>query len=212
MSKSNNSLAKTPAPHKRSIIITLAGALVMIFAIIATLDISHRNINPFVTAQQKYILSLESTILVFFVVELVARLASTVSYAPRLLEHGSRLRLIIRIVGYTVGLLSVVSILASNAALGISVGAVAGVVIAFATQNIVGSVLAAVLLLGTRMVRVGEEISISGTKGVVSDIRLTYTVLSVDDDVVFVPNSLIISSLVRRKKRDSTPGASASDW
>ena len=122
------------------------------------------------------------------------------------------MRLIVRIVGYFIALMAVVSILASNATLGISVGAIAGIVIAFATQNIVDNVLAAVLILGTRMVRVGEEITISQTKGIVSDINLTYTVLSIDDEVVFISNSLIISSILRRKKRNSDKDASIHDW
>jgi small-conductance mechanosensitive channel len=96
--------------------------------------------------------------------------------------------------------------------LGISVGAIVGVVIAFATQNTVGSVIAAVLILNTRMVRIGEEITIGQTKGIVSDINLTHTILSVDDSVFFVPNSLIISSVVQRKKRNSNKHPGVREW
>ena len=66
--------------------------------------------------------------------------------------------------------------------------------------------------LSTRMVRVGEEITVSETKGMVSDINLTHTVLSIEDDVVFVPNSLVVSSIVKRKKRDSDKDAGIRDW
>ena len=98
-------------------------------------------------------------------------------------------------------MVSVISILASNATLGISIGAFAGVILAFSTQNIVGSVLAAIVILSTRMLRVGEESTINQTKGIIAEINLTNTVLSVGDNVVFVPNTMIISNMVQRKKR-----------
>jgi small-conductance mechanosensitive channel len=111
--------------------------------------------------------------------------------APQMVEYGSRLRLIVRITGYAIALTSVISILGSNPTLGISVGAIAGIIIAFATQNILGSVIATVLILSTRMVRVGEEITVgqtgSQTTGTVAGINLTHTVLSIDKKVVFVP-------------------------
>jgi len=198
--------------RKKSFIITFVGAIITILLILATREVSHRNINTFVSDQQKYIIAIETAILAIFIVEMLVRLATSRSHATHMIEHITSLRLIVRIVGYFIALISIVSILASNAALGISVGAILGVIIAFATQNIVGNVLAAVLLLRTHMVRVGEEITINQTKGIVSDINLTHTVISIDDDVVFIPNSLITSSIVRRKKRNSNKDASARDW
>lgn len=212
MSKDNKVVEKLNVFQKRPVIITFLGAIITILLILATLEVSHRNINTFVSSQQKYIIAIEAVILAIFIVEMLVRLVTLRLRAPQMIEHGTRLRLIVRIAGYFIALTSVVSILASNATIGISVGAIAGVVIAFATQNIVGSVLAAVLILSTRMVRVGEEITISQTKGIVSDVNLTHTVLSIDDDVVFIPNSLIISSIVRRKKRHSNKDASVHDW
>jgi small-conductance mechanosensitive channel len=212
MSEDNKVDEKLIVFQKRPLIITFTGALIMMLLILATLEVSHRNIITFVSNQQKYIVAIEAVILAIFIVELLVRLVGLVLRAPQMVEYGVRLRLIVRIVGYFVALTSVVSILASNITLGVSVGAVVGAVIVFAAQNIVGSVLAAVLILSTRMVRVGEEITISGTKGIVSEIRFTQTILSIDEDVVFIPNSLIVSSIVRRKKRNSSKDASVRDW
>jgi len=189
-----------------------SGAVLMVLAIIATLVVSRRGILPFVAREERYIMATEAAMLSIFVVELAVRLLSRHFSAPRLVERGTRLRLIVRIVGYSTALLSEVSILASNAALGISVGAVVGVAIAFAAQNVVGGLLAAVLILGTRMVRVGEEIVVNQTRGIVSDISLTHTVLAVEEDVVFIPNSLIISSMVRRRRRTIPGDAAVRDW
>lgn len=68
----------------------------------------------------------------------------------------------------------------------------------FATQNILASILAAIVILSTRIVKVGEEITVGQTTGTVSEINLTHTILSVQDDVVFIPNSLIISGTLIR--------------
>jgi small-conductance mechanosensitive channel len=193
-------------------IIASIGAIITILLMLATLEVSHRKINVFVANQEKYIVAIEAAILSILIVEILVKLMALRFNTLPLVQRGERLRLVVRIVGYSIALLSVVSILASNAALGISVGAIVGVVLALAAQSIVGSMLAAVLIISTRMVRIGEEITINQTKGTISDINLTHTVISIDDDVVLVPNSLIISSMVRRKKRDTRNDAGARDW
>jgi len=116
----------------------------------------------------------------------------------------ARFRIMIRIIGYLIAIVSVISILASNPTLGISAGAIAGVVIAFATQNIIGNMLAAMTILNTHMVQVGEEITVSGVKGVVFDMTLSHVIVHLDDDVVYVPNTLMVSQTVRRKRRANT--------
>ena len=76
--------------------------------------------------------------------------------------------------------------------------------------------IATVLILSTRMVRVGEKITVgqtgSQTTGIVADIKLTHTVLSIGEKVVFVPNSLIVSSIVQRNKRNSGTDAGVREW
>jgi small conductance mechanosensitive channel len=197
---------------KKPLIITLIGLLLSIFLIIATLEISHRGLITFVSTQQKYILAIESIILVTFVVELLVRLVAVLPRNARMLEVGTRLRFIVRVVGYSIGLLSIVAILASNSMLGISVGAIVGAVIVFSTQNIVGSVLASILIMGTRIIRVGEEITVGTNKGTVADINLTHTIVTSEDDVIFIPNSVMISTAIRRKKRSAARDIPTNDW
>jgi small conductance mechanosensitive channel len=213
MSKEIKEESDKPEPvKKRPIIITFLGIIITILLILATLEISNRNVNAFISTQQKYILSIETAILAIFIVEMLVRVVTLRFHTPQTIAQGTRLRLIVRIVGYFITAVSVISILAANPTLGISVGAIAGVVIAFATQNIVGSVLAAIFILSTRMIHVGEEITVGGITGTVSDIQLTHIVISIEDEVLFVPNSLIISSIVRRKKRNSDKNADVRDW
>ncbi|KTB49343.1 Mechanosensitive ion channel [Dehalogenimonas alkenigignens] len=198
--------------NKGHITVWLLGTIVMIGAIMITLEISQRNISTFISTQEKYIIALEATVLVAFLVELLARLTVLGSRLPRMIQHTARLRLVVRIVGYSTGSLFVLSILASNPTLGISIAAIAGVAVAFATQNIVASISAALILTNTHIVRIGEEISVNDIQGTVEDIGVTHTVLLADDGVVFVPNSVLISSPVRRKKRMTESGGKADEW
>ncbi len=208
----NAEVEKSNRRHVRPVIITFTGTLLMIILILITLDISHRHTIPFVSHQQRYILAIEAAGLAVFIVELLLRLVTLRLHTPKMEDQRNRIRLMVRIVGYTISAISVISILASNATLGISAGAILGVVIAFATQNIVGSMLAAIIILSTRMVRVGEEITVNQTKGVIAEINLTHTVLSVGDTVVFVPNSMVISNIVQRQKRTLDKDAGVRDW
>ena len=189
---------------RRGIIVTVTGALVGIALILVTVELIHRNVIPFIVTRQRYIISVEVVMLGFFLTEMIARVSSYSLRAPERKHINTSFRLTIRIIGYLVVLVSVISILASNPTLGISMGAIAGVVIAFATQNVIGNVLAAILIINTRLVRIGEEVTVAGIKGTVADIRLSHTVIHVDDDVVYVPNTVMVSTALRRKKRPGT--------
>jgi small-conductance mechanosensitive channel len=191
----------------RGIIFLLIGTLLGIALILVTLDISHRNIINFVVTQQKYIISAEAALLGVLLTEMLARIASHHLHERANIIFSTRFRIMVRIIGYVIVVISVISILASNPTLGISAGAIGGVVIAFAMQNIVGNMLAAVTILNTRMVHIGEEITVSGVKGVVTNINLSHTIIHVDEDVVFIPNSVMVSQTVRRKKRTN-----AGEW
>ena len=188
---------------KRPLFITAFGLVILIALIIVTTEIGKRDIIAFISNNQKYILSIEISFLVIFFIEAMVRLITMSTNHTELAQHSAIWRLIVRIVGYSLGTLSVISILASNTALGISVGATAAVAIAFAIQNIASGVLAAVLIVITRMVKIGEEITVSGITGTVTGITLTHTVITVGDDVVLIPNSFLTANLVRRKKRNS---------
>jgi hypothetical protein len=115
----NNEIEKLNTFRKRPIIITFIGTILSLILILATLDISRRNIIPFVTSQQKYIMAIEAAIFAIFFVEMLLRLITARLQTPQMVEHRMRLRLIVRMVGYSISVISIVSILASN--VGISV-------------------------------------------------------------------------------------------
>ncbi len=201
-----------PGARRRANVVIAVGAILTMAAIIATKDISRRNAVAFLSAEERYVMGVEVAILSVLLVEMLVRVVTIRLPRRPMSQLGTDLRIAVRIAGYLVGAACVVSILSSNPALGISIGTMAGVVVAFATQSTVGSVLATVQIISTRMVRVGEEITVSQTKGTILGIGLTHTVVSLGDDVAYVPNSLIVSSIVQRRKRNPDGGAGLGDW
>ena len=197
----NKDEKKKPGQYQKWWVATVLTVILGTSLILVTLEISRRKLIPFVSTQQRYIVSAEAALFGVFLIESLTGIVSRVFGRDDILQNGAHLRALVRIVGYTIALICVISILASNPSLAISIGAVTGVGLIFATQNIMSSVFAAILILLTRMVRVGEEITVSGTTGKVVDIRLTHTILIVEEDIIWVPNSLMVSNTVKRKKR-----------
>ena len=187
---------------KRLVIVTITGIILGIALILVTLELSHRNVIPFLTNNQKYIIGVETAGFGVFLTEILARVFSVIGRKPEIINYGKQLRLIVRILGYTIVGISIISILAANPVFAISIGSVAGVAVAFATQNALSNVLATIMLLNSsRMVRVGEQVTISGITGTVTDINITHTTITDKDDVIFVPNSMMMSATLRRAKR-----------
>jgi small conductance mechanosensitive channel len=76
--------------------------------------------------------------------------------------------------------------------------AVIGLVIGFASQRTIGNVVAGVLIAVTQPLRLGDEVEVQGTRGVVEEIGLTYTwIRTRDNDRLVVPNEKLASDSIR---------------
>jgi small-conductance mechanosensitive channel len=76
--------------------------------------------------------------------------------------------------------------------------AVVGLVIGFASQRTIGNVVAGILIAITQPLRIGDEVVVEGTQGVVEEIGLTYTwIRTHDNDRFVVPNEKIASDAIR---------------
>jgi small conductance mechanosensitive channel len=83
--------------------------------------------------------------------------------------------------------------------------AVIGLVIGFASQRTIGNVVAGILIAVTQPLRLGDEVEVQGTKGVVEEIGLTYTwIRTRDNDRLVVPNEKIASDSIRNSTIRST--------
>ncbi|HVU77192.1 MAG TPA: mechanosensitive ion channel domain-containing protein [Gaiellaceae bacterium] len=76
--------------------------------------------------------------------------------------------------------------------------AVVGLVIGFASQRTIGNVVAGILIAVTQPLRLGDEVEVQGTQGVVEEIGLTYTwIRTRDNDRLVVPNERLASETIR---------------
>jgi len=76
--------------------------------------------------------------------------------------------------------------------------AVIGLVIGFASQRTIGNVVAGVLIAVSQPLRLGDEVEVEGTQGVVEEIGLTYTwIRTRDNDRLVVPNERLASEPIR---------------
>ena len=76
--------------------------------------------------------------------------------------------------------------------------AVVGLVIGFASQRTIGNVVAGVLIAISQPLRIGDEVEVEGTQGVVEEIGLTYTwIRTRDNDRLVVPNERLASETIR---------------
>jgi small-conductance mechanosensitive channel len=76
--------------------------------------------------------------------------------------------------------------------------AVIGLVIGFASQRTIGNVVAGLLIAVSQPLRLGDEVEVEGTQGVVEEIGLTYTwIRTHDNDRLVVPNEKLASETIR---------------
>jgi small conductance mechanosensitive channel len=115
--------------------------------------------------------------------------AGTIGFLVRLLTIAAVIVVALRIAGLKPGTLAVG-------------GAFTAVIIGLAAQQVLGNVLAGIVLLSSRPFRVGERIRLQGgalagqTEGVVGQLGLFYTTLVSGADRILVPNGILLQSAV----------------
>jgi small conductance mechanosensitive channel len=76
--------------------------------------------------------------------------------------------------------------------------AVIGLVIGFASQRTIGNVVAGILIAITQPLRLGDQVTVEDTEGIVEEIGLTYTwIRTRDNDRLVVPNEKLASESIR---------------
>jgi small-conductance mechanosensitive channel len=76
--------------------------------------------------------------------------------------------------------------------------AVVGIVVGFASQRTLGNFVAGLLIAFTQPLRLGDEVEIEGTQGVVEEIGLIYTFVRIENgDRLVIPNEKLASDTIR---------------
>ena len=105
-------------------------------------------------------------------------------------------RNIIRIVGIG-ALVAGIAGSMSDPTAGVAIGGFIGMVIGFASQQVLGQALSGLLLLITRPFMIGDKVDAGGEKGMVEDVRILFTVLRREDgNLALIPNNKLIGSKI----------------
>jgi len=108
------------------------------------------------------------------------------------------LEIIAKIVNYSIIVIAVISafaILGINLSGLLLAGSMAGIILGFASQNIVGNLLSGFFLIIERPVKIGDQVSIDDLSGYVEDIRIISTTIRTYDGLyVRIPNQKVFTS------------------
>ena len=195
LSKNKASTKKTNTTPIAMVVMVLCLAV-----IIGTIELSKLSSFKFIADHRNTFVSIELTIFVITLVELIGR-AIVANFRRRGIEPvGQSIRTIIRGAVYIILTVGIISTLLSNPALAISLGTVMGVIIGFATQNLISNVVAGIMLAIVRPVQIGDQITVTGSTGIVKEIALIYTVLDTKDSLNYVPSIVMFSNVVMKNK------------
>src|SRR5215210_9366236 len=129
------------------------------------------------------------------------RIARKADFAP---EAMTRYRVLRRTVTTSIVFVGVLSALLAipqvRAVAGglLASSAVVGIVVGFASQRTLGNFVAGILIAFTQPVRLGDEVVVEDTAGVVEEIGLIYTFVRTDNgDRLVIPNEKLASDTIR---------------
>jgi small-conductance mechanosensitive channel len=132
----------------------------------------------------------------YLVTEITAKTAFRIAVA---MQHSDRtaksIRSVTRITGAIVIAVVVVSYLSQNATVAASIGAMSALVIGFASQNLLGNMVAGMYIALTRPFKIGDIITVFGNTGKVHDIGLlNCDLLMKDGNVLRIPSSSLLTT------------------
>lgn len=132
----------------------------------------------------------------YFFIEIVSNLAfqMTTTYFG---NTAHSVKILIRIASAIVITAIVISYLSSDPLVAASITTVTGLVIGFASQSLIGNLIAGLYLASTRPFKVGDNITVFGNTGLIYEIGLLYSrLLSDTGDIIIASNNSLVSATV----------------
>ncbi|RMG56733.1 MAG: mechanosensitive ion channel [Deltaproteobacteria bacterium] len=103
--------------------------------------------------------------------------------------------------------LSLIGGITALAALGVNVSAIVaslgltGFALGFALRDALSNLLGGVLIILYRPFSRGDTISVAGVRGEIKGIDLRYTTVETDSEIILIPNSTLLTSVIQIEKR-----------
>ena len=132
----------------------------------------------------------------YLVVEIIAKTAFRIALATQHSERTAKsIRSITRISGAIAIAVVAVSYLSQNAAVAATIGTMSALVIGFASQNLLGNMIAGVYIAITRPFNMGDMITVFGNTGNVHDIGLlNCDLLMKNGNIVRIPSTSLLTT------------------
>jgi len=112
-------------------------------------------------------------------------------------HNANLIKTMIKILGIAVLLSILTSVFNVSASAALTLGSFTGLVIGFATQQVLGQAIAGIFLLFARPIKHGDKITVSGQTGIVQEIDIMYTIIRSDDGKqILIPNGNIIGQII----------------
>jgi small conductance mechanosensitive channel len=145
-----------------------------------------------------YFQSIPVSIAGYVVIDIIANTAFRLAIAAQQsTQTANSLKSLIRILGAVVVAAIVLSFLSQNAAVAASIGTLSALVIGFASQNLLGNMIAGMYLSLTRPFKIDDMIIVFGNSGKVCDIGLLNCELLLSNgDIMRIPSSALLTSPV----------------
>lgn len=132
----------------------------------------------------------------YIVINSVASIFYQLSY-DALKKNADIIRILIRIVGAIIVISIIISYLSEDPIIAASIGTITGIVIGFASQNVIGNLISGLYLAITRPFRIGDKATVFGNTGIIFDIGLLNTRLRNDDGhIIIAPNMSMVSTTI----------------
>ncbi len=191
----------TVAQTKKSVIWWILFLGIILSTVLA---VSTYMLQPLLPRQYlTYLQTAEVAVIGYFIIHTF----STISYRLALAHStvtASSIKSLVRIVGAIIVIAFIISYLAQDPVVAASISTISGLVIGFASSNLIGNAIAGLYLAITRPFRIGDRIKVFGQGGRVVDIGLLYTRLILngsqgeDDnkDEMLVSNSSMVTTWV----------------
>ena len=132
----------------------------------------------------------------YLVTEIIGNTAFKLAIAVQQSGHTAKsIRSVIRIVGAVVITAIIVSYISQDPVVAASIGTISGLVVGFASQNLIGNMIAGMYLAITRPFKIGDMITVFGNSGKVYDIGLLNCELAMKNgDIVRAPSSSLLTT------------------
>ena len=143
-----------------------------------------------------YSQSVQVAIVGYLVIEIIANTAFKLAItAQQSGQTAKSIRSLTRIIGAIVIAAIIVSYLSQNPAVAASIGTISGLVVGFASQNLLGNMIAGMYLALTRPFKIGDMITVFGNSGKVYDIGLlNCEILMKNGNIVRAPSSSLLTT------------------